>query len=140
MNCQDWVKWVHGQCYMSVDILRCIYTQYSIREWTPVMVSRVAPYRPAFWKMEKYCPGLKVPVSSKIYPVCIGDKLSLTTLDLWHYNVDSFKVLVTESSFKWLFKRVFLKNRPRTSQICHQHKLTSISVTNIEVTCKNFRC
>ena len=48
---------------MSVDILRCIYTQYSIREWTPVMVSRVAPYRPAFWKMEKYCPGLKVPVS-----------------------------------------------------------------------------
>ena len=49
-------KWVHGQWYTSVDILRCIYTEYSVREWTPVMVSRVASYRPAFWKWRKYCP------------------------------------------------------------------------------------
>ena len=56
-------KWVHGQWYTSVDILRCIYTEYSVREWTPVMVSCVAPCRPAFWKWRKYCPGQDVPSS-----------------------------------------------------------------------------
>ena len=43
-------NWVHGHCYMSVNILRYIFTQYSARERTPVMISRVASYRPAFWK------------------------------------------------------------------------------------------
>ena len=33
-------KWVHGQWYTSVNILRCIYTEYSVREWSPLMDSR----------------------------------------------------------------------------------------------------
>ena len=37
-----------------------IYTQYLVRESSPVMDSRMASCRPAFWKWEKKCLGLKV--------------------------------------------------------------------------------
>ena len=40
-------------------MLRCTRTQYSVREWTPVMVSRVAPYRPAFWKLKNIVQAIK---------------------------------------------------------------------------------
>ena len=59
-------KWVHVQFYMSVDILRCTRTQYSVREWTPVMVSRLAPCRPAFWKWEKNVRALKFGSRNKV--------------------------------------------------------------------------
>ena len=86
---------------MSVDILRCIYTQYLIREWTPVMVSRVAPYRPAFWKMEKYCPGLKVPVSYFYIPgmgIIVSDAVNANELVLELYSFhtpDKFRTSIS---------------------------------------------
>ena len=58
---------------MSVDILRCTRTQYSVREWTPVMVSRVAPCRPAFWKWEKNVQALKFPARPSPCPKPLPD-------------------------------------------------------------------
>ena len=52
-------NWVHGHFYMSVNILRYIFTQYSARERTPVMISRVASYRPAFWKWKNIVRAIK---------------------------------------------------------------------------------
>jgi len=79
-------KWVHAQCYMPVAMLRCTRTQYSVREWTPVMVSRVAPYRPAFWKLKNIVQAIKF---GPHWPQLVSSDFNENILILvltWHGN------------------------------------------------------
>ena len=67
----------------------------------------------------------------------------------WHYDDDWFQMLLAESScwrlfsLCWWFSQCIksvtnILNRSPTSQICHQHIWSPISVTNIDATLSNF--
>ena len=69
--------------------LQCrFYTEYSVKEWTPVMVSRVAPCRQAFWKWRKYCPGLDfrlpmtIVMASASYSLLGGNRCSARVISV----------------------------------------------------------
>ena len=66
----------------------------------------------------------------------------VTSLCWWLYEGDWFEMLVTESLCWRLFRYVddFLNvlNRSPTSKTCHQHIWSQTSVTNIDLTAKNF--
>jgi len=77
---------------MSVYMLWYICTPYSVRESSPVMVSRVAFYRPAFWKWRNIVRAIKF--LSRIY-----DQMSLilaSPLKLW-----------TDSAVRWSLNSCF---------------------------------
>ena len=74
----------------------------------------------------------------------------MTTLSWWPCDDDIFKMLVAESlcwrlfSLGWWFSQCIksitnILNRSPTSQTCHQRIWSPTSVTNIDVTCWNYK-
>ena len=72
-----------------------------------------------------------------------------TSLCWWLYDGDRFEMLVTESLCWWFFSLCWwffqciksvtnILNRSPTSQTCHQHIWSPTSVTNIDVTDRNY--
>ena len=72
----------HSMIYVGIYALIYLHTilgeGMDSRDGLPPRESRVAPYRPAFWKLKKYCLGMDVHISVKLEKFSSRRKKQLT--------------------------------------------------------------
>ena len=149
-------KIIHIQWYMSVYMLWYIYTPYSDRKSSPVMDSRVASYRPAFWKWKNIVQALKFgphrtqvrrielrnrgrrprPWSQVIVMVTsmlvtdVGDQMCWW--QFWDVG-DRFGMLVIDLIHRKNHQHNEKRRQHNDSQISHHHKVTNITMSPISL-------